>query len=201
MNDFNKLAPIYDVLARLVFKGGLNRASAFHLDTIPAASRVLILGGGSGHCLLSLDRCAVDFVEKSSRMIALAKRRPQNSMVSFQHTDFQTFEVKEPYDFVLCPFFLDVFHEDTLLRVIDKIKSSMTNDGRLIVTDFLETGQAHHRLLLKLMFSFFHIFAKLESRELIDFSKVLQENGLCPEAQYLSGNGFITSQVFTKIKR
>ncbi|MEZ4686196.1 MAG: hypothetical protein R3B47_09055 [Bacteroidia bacterium] len=52
--SFNRLAPVYDFLASLVFGNRIRQAQRWLLDFIPEGSSILILGGGTGWILEEL---------------------------------------------------------------------------------------------------------------------------------------------------
>src|SRR6187402_1340927 len=78
MNGFDRLAPVYDKLAGLVFGKAIVDAQLVFLDRVRAGDRILILGGGTGWLLEKLLRkqpvCEVWYVESSSRMIELTRQ-------------------------------------------------------------------------------------------------------------------------------
>ena len=89
VNDFNFIAPFYDVLARIVFGNAILKAQTTHLSEINENDQVLILGGGTGKLLEHIPFCdRVDYVEKSEKMIRIAKRRLVNRSVNFVNHDF-----------------------------------------------------------------------------------------------------------------
>ena len=51
--SFDRVAPYYDRLARLVFGGSIRRAQRHFLSQVPAAARVLLVGGAPGGCFLT----------------------------------------------------------------------------------------------------------------------------------------------------
>ena len=78
-NSFDRVAPIYDTLARIVFGRSIILAQLFYLKEIPVNARVLILGGGTGkvaHALLQLNNtCQIVYVEASVAMLEKTRSR------------------------------------------------------------------------------------------------------------------------------
>src|SRR4051812_19943989 len=115
MNGFDRLAPVYDKLAGLVFGKAIVDAQLIFLDEVRAGDRVLILGGGTGWVLKELLRrqpaCEVWYVDSSQRMIELATRNCGNP--SNVHFVLGT-ELSIPtmlFDVVIMNFFLDLFSD------------------------------------------------------------------------------------------
>ena len=120
MNDFNFVAPFYKSLSRLVFGDTLVQAQRYFLNQIPIGSKILILGGGDGALLSYLDiTYKVDFVEMSSKMIALAENQDYLCEVNFVLGDESI--LTESYDVIITPFVLDCFKEDKLQEVLQKL--------------------------------------------------------------------------------
>ena len=46
MPDYDRIASIYDPLAKLVFGNSLERAKKTHLEYLKAGTKVLVVGGG-----------------------------------------------------------------------------------------------------------------------------------------------------------
>ena len=53
-NGFDFIAPYYDKLASLVYGNAIKNSQHVFLDRIPKASRILVVGGGSGVFLSAL---------------------------------------------------------------------------------------------------------------------------------------------------
>ena len=79
--NYNKIAPVYDLLSRLVFGGAIVNAQRLLLPGLPRGQyRVLIVGGGTGWILDELGKqrpqgITVDYVEVSEKMISISKKR------------------------------------------------------------------------------------------------------------------------------
>jgi ubiquinone/menaquinone biosynthesis C-methylase UbiE len=76
--SFNRIAPVYDILASIVFGNAIKKAQFWLLDHVPAGSSVLIAGGGTGWILQEIARkrldCSIHFLDISEEMIRLAKK-------------------------------------------------------------------------------------------------------------------------------
>ena len=78
-NGFDRLAPIYDPLARMIYGKSIVQAQTSFLSIIPPFSKVLILGGGTGWLLTELLRghptCEVWYIESSANMLSMTIKK------------------------------------------------------------------------------------------------------------------------------
>ena len=196
VNNFDRIAPVYDSLARLVFGSGILKSQIRFLDHIEWSDRVLILGGGTGELLEYLPKCRqVDFVEKSDKMIARAKSRAVNQPVHFILKDFFEFDSTITYDVILCPFFLDCFNQEYLENGVKKLRRHLKKGGKLIVSDFdeKETG----RILSSLMHLFFNVSANLQSKRLKEIHSEIITN----EFSMIREDFFNQNMIFSRLYR
>jgi len=208
LSNFNTIAPVYDLLSQLVFFGSIQKAQISFVEQIAGDDRILILGGGSGLILKALEALhrpiSVDFVEPSTRMIAKAKKQAQNRVdfqINFYQLPFADFEVVHDYDWVFCGFFLDVFSETNLHKAIDKISNTMNNQTKLVVSDFQISNNGNRywqRPFSKIMHSFFGVFAKLESKSLLNIHRHLCQAQLGRQERKTFYADFIFSTIYRK---
>lgn len=174
-NNFDLIAPIYDLLAKVVFGNKLEKMQKEFLDHLPLNSRVLIVGGGTGKILEWLPpekRLAVTFVELSEKMMVKAKARNSQALTTdFHQVDIMEFEGK--FDYIIANFFLDCFEEDTLQLVLKKLASLINFEGKLVVGDFCANGNQRDRWINWWMHRFFKIASNLESKELKDIRSIM----------------------------
>ena len=175
-NNFNFVAPFYDILAHLVFGNNLIKSQIHFLSKIKRTDEVLILGGGTGELLESIPQCkSVSFLDLSEKMIVRAKNRMSKNPIDFICADFLTHDFHSKYDVIICPFFLDCFNESNLKEVISKIKNLLKDNGRLIVTDFQKTND--NRFFLNLMHYFFRVSTSLEAETLKNIHREVELRG------------------------
>jgi ubiquinone/menaquinone biosynthesis C-methylase UbiE len=177
MNDFDRIAPIYDSFKRVMFGDQLDRIVEGAVECIPSSSSVLIIGGGTGEILNYLpENCEVDYIEKSGKMIQRAKTQKREG-VNFIHQDFLCVKTEKQYSFVICPFFLDLFNQNNLEKTIEQIMILLKPDGKLIVIDFEGENRWHH-LLITLMYLFFRVTTNIETGQLLNINAVILSKGL-----------------------
>lgn len=196
MVNYDTIAPFYDRLKRLIFGSQLDRAESYYLDRIGPNAKVLILGGGSGSNLNLIDQEAnITFVELSQVMIKKARiHRAYN--VRFINTDFLQFENGDYYDWIICPFFLDVFAEEDLDRVIKRISSIASSQASIIVTDF-QSKKIWHSIFSFLMYVFFKLVTNMKPLQLLNIHKYLKNNFLRTKEESFFMSGFIFSRIYS----
>jgi tRNA (cmo5U34)-methyltransferase len=209
--SFDRIAPVYDRLARLVFGRSLERAQTVFLDRIPARARVLIVGGGTGFLLNALltKRLTrkhttpptigpVLYLEASGTMLRRAARRMLRGLlvgtVVFRLGDESALEPNERFDVVLLPFVLDLYTDDHLRRVsLPRLLAVTAPDGQWLVTDFVQPPGSANRLLLSVMLLFFRVVARISTRRLADWPGCLADAGLVLLDQHDDRAGFVRS--------
>ena len=191
-NDFNRIAWAYDFLVNITFGSRIWKAQKVHLKNIQKTDSVLIVGGGSGKILDSIDADKVDFLELSAAMIRRAKRRGKGTLI---HGDFFESELKR-YDWVIFPFFLDCFAENKIMDALNRTKQSLEKEGRVIVTDF-EPQNWRHGLLTQLMLAFFRISTSLEATKLSPIRRLIADVGYVTISSEQFSSGFIFSEIYS----
>jgi tRNA (cmo5U34)-methyltransferase len=201
LNQFNKLAVIYDQLAGLIFGKSIEHAQIRFFDCLPHAGHVLILGGGTGWILKRLfavrPELVVTYIEASDKMIELARKQAghQAAQVKFIHGALDDIHA-DNYSVVITNFFLDLFTESELKILIAKLRHAGAKDFKWFATDFVSPVTTTHKILLKVMYLFFKVTCNIHARELPEWQIVLQNNGfrqLRSEAFY---QNFIHSTVY-----
>ncbi len=199
MNNFNLIAPCYELLKKVVFGNKLEKAERCYLNRLKEGDQVLIIGGGNGDLLNHLSpQCTIDYMELSGKMISNAVKQGFEGTINFIEDDFLRHDLDQKYDWVITNFFLDVFDENHLRIASKKIFDLLKDDGKLLATDFYPTNQFTGKLLLKLMHVFFKLVSNLESRRLKNIPYFLQKVGFreC-ESRFFAGKK-IFSIIFSK---
>ena len=181
INEYNQLAPYYDSLVRLVFGKSLLRAKLHFLRLIPENAKICIVGGGTGLVLWQLLKnnpgAQIVYLEKSSKMIALAKQKLDQRMlaqVRFVEGDTSKLPKEEKYDVIITNFFLDQFTARRLTALMKVLNSCLETRGQWLFTDFeLKKGSMHYGWqfpLVKLMFTFFKVAVNIETNQLPEYN-------------------------------
>tara|TARA_B100000965_G_C19576040_1_gene751353 strand:- start:358 stop:990 length:633 start_codon:yes stop_codon:yes gene_type:complete len=205
-NNYNTLAPFYQLISRLVFGKSLLNAQYCFLSKLKDANSILILGGGSGEFLprlLEINPLAkIDYIEPSEKMIKLCKKNLsdfQLDLLQFHQTTFQDFSHQSnKYDAVLCFFFLDLFPESKTATIIQELYDQLHDSGRFFVADFHEPKSIKEQIAAKLMFSFLKISTNIENKQLYNLHPILNHSKLKLIEEKQFSKGFVFSSVWKK---
>jgi ubiquinone/menaquinone biosynthesis C-methylase UbiE len=204
LNRFNRVSRYYDTLTSIVFLGRLHAAQRIYLKAIPQHATVLMMGGGTGWLLKELvdinPDCQIYYIDASSAMISLAKKKmdqKHSHRVVFIAGTEDSIPAGVTFDVVVTHFFLDLFSQETLRSVIQKISRSLQHNGLWIVSDFVNKAW-WQAIMLAVMYTFFRITCGIEARVLPDWTNELKGAGLeeSYDAHYF--RSFIKSAVFIK---
>ena len=211
LGGFDKLARPYEALERLAFGLALSRSRTAFLGELTRARRVLILGEGDGRFLERLLRvnpvCLVDVVDSSPAMLFLARRRlnpPEAARVRFFVRDARALHFPPcHYDLLVTLFFLDVFTESTLTRLVPELASSLRQGGFWYLADFRmpERGwkRLHAFLWLRLLYTFFQTLTRMEASRLADPVPLLRAQGLRLLRERRRRGGLLYTRLYVKL--
>jgi len=199
-NDFDSVAWIYDSLSKLVFGNELINAQKHFLHRIPGGSNVLIIGGGTGDLLPpilhSSPGCHVCYIDASLKMIDRAQAKVQgNKQVRFIHGTEQEIPTRKVFDVIITNFYFDLFSEESLHLVVDKVKKHLSRNGAWLATDFVNTGRIMHRAQLGLMYAFFRVISNIEASRLPEWEDQMKVH-FTETGSATFRNGFIKSAIF-----
>ena len=200
MADFNRIAPFYDVLKKVVFGNQIETASLHFLDEFRRKSNILIVGGGSGELLKNMDsNHQILFLELSDGMIHKAQKVQTKANVKFVVADLLTWKTSMKFDLVLTPFFLDCFNEGQLNMIVPKLKGFLKKDGYWVHTDFYPKNPLQN-LLVSSMYLFFRLTSQLKTSRLENFSAIFRKHKLICLRKACFYHSMIESRVYQKIE-
>jgi tRNA (cmo5U34)-methyltransferase len=182
-NGFNLLAPVYDLLARLVFGKCIDTSQCHFFGTAVSVKSTLAAGGGTGRFFEEYFKQHPDsqlvFIEKSPTMIAKARfRKIRHMNISFVRSDFLTYSETDSYDLVLLPFFLDMFTDESVERIVKSLTQISKPNTLLIVTDFVEQEKRGLKsLLIRCMYLFFRLTCDIEADRLPKWQEAFAGTG------------------------
>ena len=187
------LAPFYDCLAHLVFRGELLKAhhnivSAAESDLAKAKCLVWI-GGGTGHCinkiLMKAPLAKLIYIEASWAMMKRAQSRldpkfhDRVEWVLGTHTWLlEARQVQrwhdEPIDAILTFFFLDVLPKADCVTLIKWAKQQKVKAW--LFADFIPQKAWHRRLFISFMYQCFALTTKIPQRRLLNHHDLFLKN-------------------------
>ncbi len=196
---FDLLSPVYDRLARLIIGRDIVLSQLYFLDQFRGCKSLLILGAGTGWVLKDVCKnftdLKIDYIELSPGMIRKARIKLEDNK---QITFIQGTEDDIPnhgYDGVITNFYLDMFTERSLSRVIGKIRSAVSQDSIWVVTDFVNERKMQ-AIKLWCMYRFFRMMTRIEAGKLADWKSVIHKAGFRLSQSVRFNNGFITSNLY-----
>jgi ubiquinone/menaquinone biosynthesis C-methylase UbiE len=189
--SFDRLAPHYLQLERVLAGDVLQQARTAHLDELRTVRRALLLGEGPGRFLGELLRVnptvQVTVVDRSPRMLAVARKGVglrDLVRVRFEVHDLLASWVPESgaHDLIATHCFLDCFRRSQLEVLIPKIARGASSDARWVITDFCEPAGGWRRLRARMVLWLMYRVFRLVTR--------LPATGLTPPEPYLESAGF-----------
>ena len=204
LNRFDRIAPYYEGLKRLVFGKAIHEAEICFLDFIKPGSNVLIWGGGSGEMLRVLLNikydCKVWYVEASETMIELATKSAgaHASRVVFVHGTQRSAPRDFKFDAVITNFFLDLFPEEKIAGICDMHTKVLAPDGMWIITEFVDRRRWWQRLLLSVMYRFFRTACTIEADRLPAWEQIVGAHGFNEKHVRIFYGAFIKASLWVK---
>ncbi len=207
-NNYNSIATYYDKISRVVFQRSIIKAQAYLLEFIKDNDKVLLVGGGTGWILEEISKLqkknvSVVYVEKSSKMMELSKKRKfENIEVEFVQGAVETFTTQEHFDIILTPFLFDNFIEEKIKYVFKKLDVYLKQKGFWLYADFVndqENKKAWQQVFLKTMYVFFRVTANIETQKLVDLKLYFAEKYVMITQQFYYKR-FIQAAAYRKIK-
>ena len=204
---FDRVAPFYDSLARLVFGDALQRAQLAALAGLPPGRpRVLIIGGGSGWVLGEVLQRRPDarvlYLEASAMMLAksratLLQTAPQHAgQVEFRLGTERDLRPDESFDVIITFFFLDLFEPNRLQAILSALNRVRRPGAPWLLADFRPDQTLWQRLLLRTMYRFFRLTTGISGRDMPDLHPELRDLGLQLQQQRLFFRGMVEASVF-----
>lgn len=205
-NNYDKIAPFYDKLSRLVFFKSQVNAQVNQLKFIPLNSSLLIIGGGTGWILEEISKVhssglVITYLEISEKMISLSKGRDyKENQVQFIHSAIEDFTFTKKYDVILTPFLFDNFSAEKSQFVFGKLNLQLNTGGYWFFTDFYLGNDKWiwwKTVFLKTMYSFFKFFGIVEATNLVDYSSYFLKDFKKVDEQFYYGR-FINASIYLK---
>ena len=199
-NDYNRLAPVYDLLGKFLYGQNIRRGQLHFLNSLPPKSRILFIGGGTGFLLNPLMELAdpeqVVYIEKSERMIrkSQAALDPRyRDRVEFVHGTQASIAAEDRYDAVLSFFFFDQFRFFTLVRIFMGIDPHVKPGGVWLWADFIPPENWWQKILMRCMLLFFSVMTNLGTDRVYNVPELFCRRGYRKTGERHFYGGFIRS--------
>jgi ubiquinone/menaquinone biosynthesis C-methylase UbiE len=202
LNAYNRLAPVYQRIKKLVFGNRLDVAASMYFEDLPKKGRILVIGGGDAGYLTMLPANAqIVYLDSSSTMLARAKRKMIQQDIEFVHNDLFQFTSYQPFDAIVCNFVLDHFQPIQIQAILSRSASMLNPAGLLLVSDFKKpdgSSQAQYKWLISLMILFINLCTAMDVKNLSDIQHCLQQSDFKPLKYAVSKNGLLFASVWMK---
>jgi len=199
-NNYNFIAPIYDLLTCLIFFGSIQRAQKKYLNLLPETGRVLFIGGGTGTTLRKLVQLKphlnIDYVDSSPKMIALSKKKLhklKSKQVNFICSDESAIPVCQ-YDGILSFFYFDLFPFKEGEKIFNQLLSQLKMNGVWLIADFYQAKNWPQKALGLLMYQFLKLTTNIKSNKIPAISSLTQHHQL----QHIKSSAFYNQFIFSK---
>ena len=210
-SGFDRVAPFYDKLARLVYGSSLQEAQLYLLPFIPPQSRVLVIGGGSGWLLEQLiltgKQLDILYLEAAPGMLALAKTKYSQlkacpgCRVTFRLGTEATLLPHEQFDVIITPFILDLFPLQRLHQLMQRLSDALVANGVWLFADFWPVRKPTpwwQKALVWGMYTFFGIVSGVEAKKLPEYKVQFDKIGMHEIASQSFYSGFVQGKVFRR---
>ncbi|GAB3193762.1 ubiquinone/menaquinone biosynthesis C-methylase UbiE [Pontibacter aydingkolensis] len=210
-SGFDKVAPFYDALARLIYGDALQKAQLYLLPFIPDKSRVLVIGGGSGWLLKQLiltgKQLDILYVDASPRMLNKAEAKykslvqPHSCQVIFRLGTEAALAPHEQFNVIITPFLLDLYPPQRLRRLMQKLSGSLTAGGLWLFADFCPVQYPMpwwQKTLVWGMYTFFGAVSGVQAKKLPEYDFHFDSLGLQKIASESFYSEFVQGKVFIR---
>ena len=139
--NHDRIAPVYDLLARLWTGGGILRASTVIADHVRPGDRVLMagVGGGRDAAVLARRGAHLTLVDLSARMLDRAATRvfeaAPDAQVELVQDDALNVDLP-PHDVVCAHYFLNLWDLEGATEALRALRRHLVQGGLVSIADF-----------------------------------------------------------------
>ena len=187
---FDRLAPVYDLLADLAFAGRIHRSQVAFLPELTDPERALVVGGGTGRFLEALlarsSRTVAASIDISPEMTRRTAARLASAGLAeraeLRQGSLELLRPEERFDLIVTHCFLDLFDEAELGDVVAALSRRLLAGGSWLFTDFDASGPGlpglARRSVVSGLYGFFRLTCGLTVSRLPDFDRAFRSCGL-----------------------
>ncbi len=187
---FDRLAPLYDLMADLAFAGRIHASQTLLLPHLAPVRRALVMGGGTGRFLAALLERDPDVTAVSidlspgmtRRTAARLGARGLSGRAELRVGGIEKLDPNERFDLVVTHCFLDLFDDADLPAVVDRLSRSLEPMGYWLFSDFAAAGSGlagmARRSVVALLYAFFRVACSIGPNHLPDFDRAFDRAGL-----------------------
>jgi len=206
-NNYDRIARYYDSLSRMIFFSAQVNAQVEQLRFIPANSRILIAGGGTGWILEEIANVHpsglhITYIEISEKMLALSRKRDvKANKVAYLHASAEEAQLQGSYDVIMTAFLFDNFEKEKVKEVFGKFDGLLKDAGLWLFADFYYekgSGKSWKWYLLKTMYLFFKQISDVEASMLIDTAQFFKQHHYKILKTNFYYSGFIKAIIYQK---
>lgn len=203
----DRLAPWYRWLEYGGFGRALERRRFRYLGELNNPQRVLMLGEGDGRFLARFVQhfptARVDYVDSSSKMLALAAGRAKGGFITFHHLNAIRDELPGTgYDLVVAHFFLDCFTDADASALIHKFAAAAAPQAQWLISEFDAPEKGWRRWYalgyVRLLYGFFRVVTGLQTRRLPAYRGPLYSLGFRIAQREEAWLGLLVSELWSR---
>ncbi|MBI3839904.1 MAG: methyltransferase domain-containing protein [Planctomycetia bacterium] len=139
--NYNRVAPVYEALGYIYSGRQIYDAKASQIAEIEPQDRVLYVGVGPGEdaVLAARQGARVTCIDISTAMLCQAEARMtrEGLTAEFLQCDLVDHDRREFYDVVIVNFFLNVFCEEDMRRMLCHLATLAKAGGKVLISDFM----------------------------------------------------------------
>jgi demethylmenaquinone methyltransferase/2-methoxy-6-polyprenyl-1,4-benzoquinol methylase len=184
--NYEPVARFYEQLAHVFSVGQIRAAKASQIPELSPGQRILYVGLGSGEdAILAAKRGAeVTCLDLSSSMLDKAQARFSAAGLQAEFLCRDVMEHRPPdlYDAVAANFFLNIFPERLMERVLERLVSLVRPGGKILIADFAPPrGNAVQRILQLIYYRIANVFywalRLMPLHPIYDYARYFPEHG------------------------
>lgn len=181
---FNLIGNVYYPIKQLVLGDSPELVIAYAVSTLKPSGKVLVVGGGGDNATLELlnrrQVKSITLIDISFVLLEKAKQRlmghPRLSEVKMHEIPFLDYQTDVKFDYIICPFYLDLFSDIEVQKNIYRFKELLTTEGEVVVIDFCEkeSSSTTGRMFVAFLYTLFFAITRTLRFHIPFYTKIFQ---------------------------